>query len=303
MRRRGEEALHRPIRPSLHSGSSPRGRRALSGTLLASTGAVPELPDVETQRRYVARHATSRVVERTDLDRADEMLDGVGPGEVERALDHQPLVEADRHGKVLFVRLGSGDHLVLRFGMTGFLKKYSDESDAPDHARLTMIFDDGSRLAFDCQRRFGLIGLVDTPNDWIERHDLGPDLLGITESLFVERLAGRRGAIKSALMDQSVFAGLGNIYSDEVLFQARLHPRDRVSDLSRRRARDLHECTQQVLEEAIRCRAEPRRMPASWLLPHRDDDEPRCPRCRFRLERVAVNRRSAWLCPRCQLPN
>jgi formamidopyrimidine-DNA glycosylase len=277
--------------------------RASSGTTLAKGARVPELPDVETQRRYVARHAASRVVERTEFDRADEMLDGVGPDEVKRALDHQPLVEADRHGKVLFVRLGSGDHLVLHFGMTGFLKKYSDESDAPEHARLTMTFDDGSRLAFDCSRMFGLISLVNTPTDWIERHDLGPDLLGITESLFVERLEGRRGAIKSALMNQSIFAGLGNVYSDEVLFQARLHPRDPVSDLSRRRTRDLHECTQQVLQEAIRCRAEPRRLPASWLLPHRDDDEPRCPRCRLSLERIEVNRRTSWLCPRCQRPN
>jgi formamidopyrimidine-DNA glycosylase len=148
----------------------------------------------------------------------------------------------------------------------------------------------------------GGVAFAEDEQAYIKERGLGPDALTLAWEPFMERLAARRGAIKSALMDQRLLAGLGNLYSDEVLFQARLHPQTEVTTLSAEALHQVYKTMQAVLEQAIASHADPTRLPQSWLLPHRHRRGP-CPSCGKALVRHKVNQRSAYLCPNCQRLN
>lgn len=140
---------------------------------------------------------------------------------------------------------------------------------------------------------------VDSVDQFVEAHKLGPDALSLDLNEFRELASKRGGKVKPWLMNQSVMAGLGNVYSDEVLFQARVHPDCQLKSLDDKKVRDLHRATMKVLKAAIKAEADPARMPKSFLLPHRRDGE-HCPRCSGELEKIKAAGRTAWLCPRCQ---
>jgi formamidopyrimidine-DNA glycosylase len=143
--------------------------------------------------------------------------------------------------------------------------------------------------------------MVERPDDLIRDRQLGPDALDddLSVGALTERLQGTRAAIKSALMNQNLLAGVGNIYSDEILFHSRLHPKTPAGDLDRKTLRALHRNMHKVLNKAIERHARIERLPRSYLLPHRNTDG-ECPRCGEGLESLKVAGRTAWLCPSCQ---
>jgi formamidopyrimidine-DNA glycosylase len=265
---------------------------------------VPELPDVEVFRRYLAstalhqRLTNVRVTEKRVLGRvsASRLKNGVGGRSLE---------DTKRHGKHLFVRLtadgadSASPSLVFHFGMTGFFKYYKDEGSAPGHPRVTFDFENGYRLAYDCQRMLGEVELVDSPASYADAHGLGPDALELGEDELAERLRGRRGALKNALMKQELLSGIGNVYSDEISFHAGLDPATEVKALEEGALAQLYRTMRWVLETAIERKADPDAVPSDWLLAVRDRGD-RCPKCGSELERRRVSGRSAWSCPRCQ---
>lgn len=256
---------------------------------------MPELPDVEVFRRYLKRTALHhRVVGVSVRDRT--VLD-VSPRTLARRLSGHRLDRARRHGKFLLVELDDGGVLVLHFGMTGFLERFKESP--PEHARVILDLDDGSHLAYDDQRMFGEIDLADDADRYIEKRHLGPDALSLDREAFVELLRRQRGTIKSALMNQHHMAGIGNIYSDEILFHARLHPETPVRRLDDDELRALHRELRRVVQGAIAAGADPARMPRGWLLPHRSAGES-CPRCKGKLSSKTVRGRTSWFCPACQ---
>jgi formamidopyrimidine-DNA glycosylase len=260
---------------------------------------VPELPDVEAFSRYLERTAAHRRIEDVQVH-APRMLQEVSAPSFAQRVKKKQLEHPKRHGKLLFVDLGEdGSHLVMHFGMTGFLHFAREPRDISPHARVRFRLDDGSHLDYDDQRMFGHVGIVEDVDAYLRDAGVGPDVLQLDREAFVERLQQRRGGVKRVLMDQSLMAGIGNVYSDEILFHARLHPLTPVEGLSRRTLQRLHQATRHVLERAIEADADPARMPRTWLLPHRRPGQ-HCPRCGSALERIKVQQRSAWLCPHCQ---
>ncbi len=259
---------------------------------------MPELPDVEIFRRYLDRTSLRQKIRAVELDGA-RMRRGVAARTLRDALTGSAFRSTRRHGKYLFAALGSAGWLVLHFGMTGFLDYAKDGAEPPDHTRLLVRFANGARLAGVWQRLLGRIALTDDPDRFIRDQDLGPDALGLGKRTFLDRLGARGGSIKGALMDQSFIAGLGNVYSDEMLFQARIHPRAPVRKLGEDGARALHGAMGHVLKMAIAKKADPARLPDTWLLPHREEGA-KCPRCGGKIARIAVAGRHAFLCPRCQ---
>jgi formamidopyrimidine-DNA glycosylase len=213
------------------------------------------------------------------------VLGDVSADGLERGLEGRKFEATRRYGKHLFVRLDNGEWLLLHFGMTGGLKYYKDVAEEPTHARVRISFGDGYRLAFDDQRLFGKVDLIEAPDYFIEEHELGPDPLDLDFSAFRERLEGRRGEIKATLMNQRIFAGIGNIYSDEILFQVRLHPRTSVGLLDGDALHDLHGQTQRVLRAAIESGATPQSLPDSFLLPHRREGA-ECPRGNGKIQKT-----------------
>ena len=259
---------------------------------------MPELPDVETFKRYL--DATSLHQRIVDVDVCNAyVLKGVSARELARELKGCCFESSCRHGKHLFVRADHAIWLRLHFGMTGFLRYFKDEEKAPPHARVSFIFENDHRLAFDDQRMFGEIGLVKDADQFLKKRGLGPDALDVDLAQFKNVLAKHRGAVKSILLNQKLIAGIGNIYADEILFRARIHPAPQTSALKEKAVAKLFRATRYILEKAIEAKADVDRMPKSWLLPHRGKGG-KCPRCGRELKSATIGGRTAWFCARCQ---
>lgn len=259
---------------------------------------MPELPEVEIYRRRLEGSALHRPVDTVRVA-APELLRGTSPQGLGRALNGHAFTAARRHGKYLFAVHDGDGALVLHFGMSGVLVTVSAGEEGPDYIRCELEFADGGRLAYSAPRKLGLITLAGTVDEFIRDQGLGPDALGLDANTLERLTAGRRGGIKSWLMDQGTMAGIGNVYSDEVLFQAGMHPRRPVKSLDHAALTRLHGAMGKALHGAIDAGAEPARMPANFLLPHRHDGG-HCPNCDTPLERSRAAGRTAWHCPRCQ---
>ena len=261
---------------------------------------MPELPDVEIFRRYFQSTSLHQSVEAVTVP-SPGLLQGVSAAELGRKLHDGQFVAASRHGKYLFAEVPERGCLVLHFGMTGFLKYHRRKEESPEHAGLIIQFENGYRLVFDCQRKFGAISWSETVKEFLEQKQLGSDPLQKTwdEEGFLEILQDRRGSIKSLLMNQQAIAGIGNIYSDEILFQAGIHPRRKVSDLDEKEAHELYRRMEAVLQTAIELRVGEKGWPRDWLLPRRKAGES-CPRCGRRIECLDFSGRHAYCCPQHQ---
>lgn len=261
---------------------------------------MPELPDVETFKRYFNATSLHQRIARVTVC-APDILEGVSVRKLKRRLKGREFESTKRHGKYLFVRLDQGSWLVMHFGMTGFLKYFKDTDKKPCHTRLLLGFANRYNLAYDCQRKLGMVSLADSEADFIERKELGPDPMHSAFDFFAfeETVASTKGMIKSVLMNQQVLAGIGNVYSDEILFQAGVHPRRSVGRLDEKTLKKLFRKMQEVLRTTIDRRAQPERFPRSYLTPHRRKDG-RCPKCHGELDRLKVSGRTAYYCPRCQ---
>jgi len=263
---------------------------------------MPELPDVETFKRYLDATALHKRIAHVTLT-SEKVLHGVTRQKLANALTGQALSRTHRHGKHLFAEVDDGPWLMLHFGMTGFLAYFKRLDDDPAHDRLRLDFDNGYHLAFVNQRLFGEVGVVDDPEAFAAEQGLGPDALALDEDAFRALLADRRGQIKSALMDQSLIAGIGNVYSDEMLFQAGIHPKAQVSDLDDAALNTLYAAMMSVLREAIDKGAGSDdlldKLPVDWLLPRREDGAT-CPRCGGEIRAVHAAGRNAYICPACQ---
>jgi formamidopyrimidine-DNA glycosylase len=261
---------------------------------------MPELPDVETFRRYFESTGFGRRIAAVRVT-APEMLEGVSAQTLLSRLKHRHFVRTHRHGKFLFARIDRDGWIVFHFGMTGFLKHYARPDDEPPHTRLRIDFTDGSHLAFDDQRKFGRISLTDDVSAFVEERRLGPDPLehSFDFAAFKAVVGRRRGAIKAALMNQRVIAGIGNIYADEILFQAQMHPEMRLDRMNESSLRDLYRATTRVLRRAVRAQADANRMPRGYLLRDRHAGG-RCPKCGRDLARLTVGMRTTYYCPNHQ---
>jgi formamidopyrimidine-DNA glycosylase len=261
---------------------------------------MPELPDVETYKRYLDATSLHKKIRRAEVTDS-RILQGVSARRLAGELKGRRLGPSRRHGKYLFVRFAPSRWLVLHFGMTGDLSYYKEGRDAPEHARLVLAFSNGYRLAYISQRLLGKVALAGDPGEYIEGKGLGPDALALDLRGFREALGKRAGA-KSALMNQRRIAGIGNVYSDEVLYLAGVHPRKAAGSLTGEQTRELHRAMRHVLETAVRKKADPERMPRGWLLHLRGVEGGKCPRCGGQIRSVKAAGRTAWYCPSHQRP-
>jgi formamidopyrimidine-DNA glycosylase len=259
---------------------------------------MPELPEVETFKRYLdstSLHQRIRSVEVRDA----YVLKRVSTRELARRLKGRRFENSRRHGKHLFVRAGNELWLRLHFGMTGSLEYLDHDEVAPKTARVIFRFAGNCRLAFDDQRKFGEIELIKDIDEFLQTRGLGPDALEISLSQFKAIVGKHRGAVKAILLNQKLIAGIGNLYADEILFRARMHPATEVARVSDKDLARLFRTMRHVLERAIALKTDFNRLPKSWLLTHRGKGG-RCPRCRRALKSATIGGRTAWFCPHCQ---
>ena len=261
---------------------------------------MPELPDVEVLRRYVKATALHQKIEEVEVH-SPEMLYGVSARTLRTQLKGNRFEITDRYGKHLFIGLNDGQWLTLHFGMTGSLAYFKILRKVPSYTRLLITFSNGFHLAYDSQRKLGMIGLIKDTSAFVLLKGLGPDALDsdLAVSDLKRLFAGKRASIKSTLMDQRVIAGIGNIYSDEILFQSRIHPEARAGELDNETTKTLLRAIKHVLRIAIDRQADPERLPASWLLTSRQPNGI-CPKCGTHLARTQLAGRTAYFCMNCQ---
>jgi len=257
---------------------------------------VPELPEVETYRRYFERHALEQPIAKVEV-RDERILGAIRKEAFVRKLRGKRFTATRRHGKHLFAQAAEGLWLHLHFGMSGDLAYYRDRSEEPRFARVVFAFQNQAYLAFDDMRIFGLADLVDDPDATIAAQHLGRDPLdpAFTARDFAALLGKRRGAVKSLLMAQDVVAGLGNLYVDEILFQTAIHPRRPVDELTPAERRAIYTAMRRILRDVIARHARDAAHPSAYLIPHREEGE-RCPRCGGTIRRAVVFGRTTYYC-------
>jgi formamidopyrimidine-DNA glycosylase len=223
------------------------------------------------------------------------------------------MVAVGRRGKFVRCDLSGGLCLLIHLRMTGRLVLVPAETPVGAHEHVRLRLDDGRELRFHDPRKFGRMWLTDHPDTVL--HRLGPEPLGraFTARALAGRLAGRRRALKPLLLDQGVLAGLGNIYVDEALWQARLHPLQPAGSLSMDQVRALHRAVRQVLRRGLANGGTSLgRGQGNFSATTRGAGENRralkvfrrtgksCPRCGATIRRLVVGQRSTHVCPHCQ---
>jgi formamidopyrimidine-DNA glycosylase len=272
---------------------------------------MPELPEVETVRTRLEPLLTGRRFERVEIS-DPRLVRPFEPAEVAAELEGERVAAVDRRGKYLIVRFESGRALLVHLRMTGSLRHTSGEPAGDSHRRALVRLDDGSDLAYRDVRRFGTWLLL-------EPGELEPYLgarVGeepfdalFTAARLGERLARRRAPIKTALLDQRTLAGLGNIYVDEALWRARIHPLRPAESLDRSELRRLHKAVRAALEAGLARQGSTLR---DYALPdgssgsmqdelkvYGREGEP-CDRCGAALAKTRVAGRGTWFCSSCQ---
>jgi formamidopyrimidine-DNA glycosylase len=271
---------------------------------------MPELPEVETVAADLrpqligSRFAAAHIFWPRTLAAPDPELLGA-------RIIGQQVIAIGRRGKYLLVHLDSEQTLIIHLRMTGQLAVVADDSPVLSGLHLRAVFDlaDGRHLTFTDARKFGRIWLVDAIEQVVGK--LGPEPLDwtFTPEVLAERLRKRRVAIKALLLDQTVVAGVGNIYADEALFMAGIHPLRPASSLTGDEIARLCDAIRAVLQESIDERGtllRDYRTPygqdgayQNRLRVYQQTGQP-CPRCGALIERIRVTQRGTHFCPRCQ---
>jgi len=216
---------------------------------------MPELPEVETVRRGLERLAVGRHITGVEVGR-ERTVRRTSRGAVIDGLTDTTILAANRRGKYLLLPLDSGDEMMIHLRMSGQVLVAKAGTARPKHTHVVIQFDDGNEMWFVDPRTFGEVVVFDPVHVDVELPDLarlGPDPIaeGITLPEFRRILRRRHRQLKPLLLDQHVIAGIGNIYADEILHEARLRP-DRMSDeLSSVSERKLHSAMHRILREAI----------------------------------------------------
>lgn len=272
---------------------------------------MPELPEVESIRRSLEPLVAGRRIVRAEI--LDERLARPEPPDaVAERLAGERITSLGRRGKYLIVNLENGRALLVHLRMTGSLRHLDGGAEPDRYRRAVLELDDGNRLDYRDVRRFGTWRLFEADElDGYLAERVGPEPLepGFTPELLRGRLAGRRAPLKAALLDQRVLAGLGNIYVDEALWSARLHPATASGSLGRPAVLRLHGAIREALALGIAHQGATLR---DYSLPDGERGsmqrefrvygragEP-CERCGTAIEKTRIGGRGTWFCPRCQ---
>ncbi len=271
---------------------------------------MPELPEVETISRKLrdgspdSPSIVGQVIEAARIHWA-RTLATPGIREAEQWLQGCTILDVSRRAKFILIHLDRGC-LLMHLRMSGDVLVFpASKPDDPAYARFSLQFRSGRRMLFTDARKFGRIWLVDDPQLILK--NLGPEPLesAFTPAVLHAKLMGKKRQLKPLLMDQTFLAGLGNIYTDEALHQAKLHPLRNAQSLSQAESAALHSAIQTVLLEGI----ERNGASIDWVYRGGDFQNhfhvyqrtgETCPRCGTRIERILVGQRGTHFCPTCQ---
>lgn len=282
---------------------------------------MPELPEVETVRRGLAPAMEGAIIARAEVNRPD--LRWPFPERMADRLIGAKVNQLRRRSKYILADLDTGESLLVHLGMSGRMTVSGDplgqfahnHPQKQKHDHVIFDMDNGARVTFNDPRRFGAMDLLDTATaaDHPLLAKIGPEPLGndFHESYLAERLTSRNTPIKSALLDQSIVAGLGNIYVCEALYRAGISPRRKANAISSKRIHGLVPIIRDVLSEAIdaggsslkdfrQADGELGYFQHSFDVYGRESEPCKTPECGATISRITQSGRSSFFCPQCQ---
>ena len=267
---------------------------------------MPELPEVETIKNELSPWVVGQRFTQVTIFDA-KLVSGGSAEEVRRGLIGQKVESMRRRGKYLIFHLSNGKSLIIHLRMTGALLLNPKVVDR--YARALFYLSNGHRLVFSDKRRLGLMWLVDNANTMVVK--LGPEPLceSFTPDILGQRLSRHRIPVKAALLDQGIIAGIGNMYADEVLFAAQIHPLRKADALSPEEVHTLYHCIRRVLGAAInnkgasvdtyiRPEGELGTAHFDFKVAHKGGEP--CLICGSTITRVPIQNRGSYFCPECQ---
>jgi formamidopyrimidine-DNA glycosylase len=280
-------------------------------------GLMPELPEVETVARGLQKSIAGRRIVSVRLGKTDFIDD---PAALEQHLPGKQIEAVERYGKFMLLRLSTrgntvenGDaeaaSLLVHLGMTGQLAPSPAAEPSARHTHVWFELDDGRELRYTDPRRFGRMAYLTGAVLAEKLTAFGADPLQVSGEEFATRIRSRNAQIKALLLNQSVLRGVGNIYADESLWRAKIHPMRRGTELSKKQAHVLRRVLQDVLRKAIVAGGssisdflDAEGQPGEYQRHHRayGREGKRCYRCGAAIRRVIVAGRSSYFCPRCQ---
>jgi formamidopyrimidine-DNA glycosylase len=287
---------------------------------------MPELPEVETVARGLRQSILGRRILSVTLGKTDFIDDPVA---LEQHLPGRRIAAVERYGKFMLLRLmppagagssgsasigasngdGASGSLLVHLGMTGHIAPHPASQPCEKHTHARFLLDDGRELRYTDARRFGRMAYLAGVELQEELQGFGADPLEVSAEEFAARIRTRRARIKALLLDQGVLRGVGNIYADESLWRAKIHPARLGARLARKQAEALHHELRAVLEKAIAMRGssisdflDAEGEPGEYQRRHRayGREGEKCYRCGTSIRRAIVAGRSSYFCPRCQ---
>jgi formamidopyrimidine-DNA glycosylase len=276
---------------------------------------MPELPEVETVARGLQKEIAGQKIVSVTLGKID-FIDN--PELLERELPGRTVLRVERYGKFMLLRLSAGTSqpenqshaaLLVHLGMTGALLPRAVSDPHAKHTHVVMLLSDGRELRYIDPRRFGRMAYLagDSLSEELQRFGLDP--LETTKNEFVTQIRSRKARIKALLLDQSVLRGVGNIYADESLWKAKIHPAQLGAQLKENQVEKLFTELRRILHNAIRLRGssisdflDAEGLPGEYQQHHRVYGRERkpCFRCKTPICRIIVAGRSSYFCPNCQ---
>jgi formamidopyrimidine-DNA glycosylase len=280
---------------------------------------MPELPEVETVARGLRLTVLGRRILSVTLRKTDFIDD---PSLIERHLPGRRIEAVERYGKFMLLRLSAaqGDEnsatgenapaaLLVHLGMTGHIASTAAAQPWEKHTHASFALDDGRELRYTDARRFGRLAYFSGELLPAELEGFGADPLEVTAEEFATRIRSRHSRIKALLLDQTVLRGVGNIYADESLWRAKIHPAKLGASINKQQAAVLHRALQDILKKAIVMRGssianfvDGEGQPGEYQQHHRayGREGKKCYRCGTIIRRVIVAGRSSFFCPECQ---
>ena len=270
---------------------------------------MPELPEVENTRQYLLRSGLAgRRLDAPEITWS-KTVRSPSVGEFIEGVAGRTVMDVQRRGKYLIAPLDDRQHLVLHLGMTGSLRIHESHREPPAMLRHIFPLDDGRQMRFIDSRKFGHLWLLGDPADAMSR--MGPEPLepSFTVAVLSAALGYRKAPIKALLLEQSVIAGLGNLYADEALYLSGIHPERAGNSLTDAEMSGLHRGILAALTISVAAYAAARdaKWPdppvalSPWTIPRMAGGV--CPRCGAPVQVLRVRGRSSWYCPQCQPDN
>ncbi|MFW6148626.1 MAG: DNA-formamidopyrimidine glycosylase family protein [Atribacterota bacterium] len=252
---------------------------------------MPELPDVEVYKNYLTSTILQKKIEKVIIN--DKRVLECSLNELHE-LEGNYFINISRHGKYCFLRANKGNFLILHFGMTGNVKYYKDKID-PNYAALIILFSNEYKFAYINIRKLGKIFFSKDHENFIQKYNLGPDALSLDKNEFIALVQSKKGIIKGLLMKQEVISGIGNIYSDEILYQSSIHPQRKNKNLIKEEISSIYQKMQKILNLAIDIRVQPDRFPSDYLIMRREPGK-KCGICSGTIQKKSVNGRPCYFC-------